>query len=188
MSRKAVWLLTLPVALAGIEAAHALANLAFGPPHRELFEGTDSGRGLLLALGALGLASIVCWFAGRVAGVCSTPRSSRSVLLPFVLLPPVGFVLIELGEALAAGSLRVEELERPTFLAGLALQLPAALAGYLLARALLRLGDELRERLRRTASRPRRSRSSRDAWPTDELLGPSFLLAASPARAPPAAA
>ena len=59
---------------------------------------------------------------------------------PFALLPPVGFTLLELGEALASGHAPLDR----TFAVGLAFQLPVALLGYLLARGLLRLGDELR--------------------------------------------
>ena len=153
MRKHAVWLVTLPVALVGIEAAHALANAAFGAPGSEVLESAESGAGLIPLLAALALAAVLCGLVGRVAGLWWTPRRSRAVLLPFVLLPPLGFVLLELGEALAHSPIEWEELVGPTFLVGLALQLPVALVGYLLARALLRLSDEVRE-LRPTGSPP----------------------------------
>jgi hypothetical protein len=45
--RNAHWLLTLPVVLAGIEAAHALANSLTGAPASEVFASAASGRGAL---------------------------------------------------------------------------------------------------------------------------------------------
>src|SRR5215470_10163322 len=100
MRKHAVWLVTLPVALVGIEAAHALANALFGAPASEVRESAESGAGLIPVLATLALAPLLCGLVGRVVGLWSTPRGSRAVVLPFVLLPPLGFVLLEVGEAL----------------------------------------------------------------------------------------
>lgn len=185
MRRHAVWLVTLPVSLAGIEAAHALANLAFGAPHAEIFATDRTGAGLLPLIAALALATVLCSLAGRVAGLWWTPRSSRAVALPFLLLPPVAFVLLELGEALAASEPSWSELHEPTFLAGLALQLPVALVGYLLARALLRLSDDLRERVLGRQPQDAPEATLLPARPADDRVRLLHLLASSLARAPP---
>jgi hypothetical protein len=186
MRTKGVWIVTLPIALAGIEAAHALANLGFGAPHGELFETPQSGAGLLPVVGAMAAAALVCGLAGRVAGVWSAPRGSRAVAFPFVLLPPAGFVLLELAEAFASGAWY--ELREPAFFAGLLLQLPVAALAYALARALLRLTDELRDLLRGQPEAPRLARLPRARRPADDSAHTSFLLGAAPARAPPATA
>lgn len=186
MRKHAVWLVTLPVALVGIEAAHALANAAFGAPGSEVLESAESGAGLIPLLAALALAAVLCGLVGRVAGLWWTPRRSRAVLLPFVLLPPLGFVLLELGEALAHSPIEWEELVGPTFLVGLALQLPVALVGYLLARALLRLSDEVRELVRRARRRPARATEFSSAtFPGDDPLRGTLVSSVGLARAPP---
>ncbi len=137
MRRRLTWLVTLPLALAGIEAAHALANAAFGSPTEgeELFASARSGAGLLPLAGALALAAVLVGLAGRAA----RPGGTRPPALPFALLPPLGFLLLELLESLLHSG--TPPAPSATLLAGLALQAPFALAGYLAARALLRLGE-----------------------------------------------
>jgi hypothetical protein len=128
---------TLPVALAGIEAAHALANFAFGSPAEgaELFSSVRSGSELLPLTGALALASVVAGVAGRAA----RPGGRMMRALPFALLAPAGFLALETMESLLhAGTLPALSA---TLVAGLALQAPFAAAAYRIARALLRLGD-----------------------------------------------
>ena len=161
------WLLTLPVVLAGIEAAHALANSLTGAPASEVFESAASGRGALEPLGLLLLAMVTAALVARMRGGRSQPRNTAIVAAPFALLPPVGFALLELGEALASGHALLDR----TFALGLTFQLPVALLGYLLARGLLRLSDELRalvlaplasaSRSAKAASCPRAERPSR---------------------------
>jgi len=189
MRKHAVWLVTLPVALVGIEAAHALANALFGAPASEVLESAESGAGLIPVLATLALAPLLCGLVGRVVGLWSTPRGSRAVVLPFVLLPPLGFVLLEVGEALVHPPVEWEELAGPTFLVGLALQVPVALVGYLLARALLRLSDEVRDLVRRAAPRPARATEfSCTTFPADDPLRRFLVSSAGLARAPPLSA
>ena len=140
MTRRSThWLLTLPVVLAGIEAAHARERrgrcAGFGGVRERRL-----GPGALQPLGLLLLAAVVAGLVARIRGGASQPRDAAVVAVPFALLPPVGFTLLELGEALASGHALLDR----TFALGLAFQLPVALLGYLLARGLLRLGDELR--------------------------------------------
>jgi hypothetical protein len=139
MTRSPRWLVTLPVVLAAIESGHALGNLVAGAPRSELFASPGSGLGALPLVGLV-LASLVA--AGVAARATSAGGRPRATALPFALLPPAGFVLLELGESLSEpGRLR---LGGPAFVLGLLFQLPAAVIGYLVARALLRLGDEAR--------------------------------------------
>jgi hypothetical protein len=148
---------TVPIALVGTEAAHALANAAFGSPDGpgEVFAGAASGAELAPALAAIALATVVVALAARAAGRWWLPRAALSVALPFVWLPPLAFVLLELLEGiLNHGTVPWSHALEPTFLVGLALQLPFAFAGYLAARLLLRVSDDLRELVGRRAPSP----------------------------------
>jgi hypothetical protein len=148
---------TLPIALVGIEAAHASANAAFGSPEEagEIFESAASGSELVLVLAALGLALVMLGLGFRVAGRWWLPQHARSLALPFACLPPVAFVLLELVEALLhRGQLPADLLLEPAFLAGLVLQAPFALTGYLVARLLLWVSDGVRAFLRRCRVAP----------------------------------
>lgn len=147
MRRGAAWLVTLPIALVGIEAAHAFANAAFGSPEEagEVFAHAESGAVLVPVLSALGLALVLLGLGFRVAGRWWLPRRARSLALPFACLPPVAFVLLELVEALLhRGHVPADLLLEPAVVAGLVLQAPFALTGYLIARLLLRVSDGVR--------------------------------------------
>ncbi len=157
MRRGAAWLVTLPIALVGIEAAHAFANAAFGSPEEagEIFASAASGAELVPVLLALALALVLLGLGGRVAGRWWSPRGARSLALPFACLPLVAFVLLELMEALLhRGHVPAELGFEPAFLAGLVLQIPFALTGYLVARLLLRLSDSVRTLLLRRPAAP----------------------------------
>jgi hypothetical protein len=65
--------------------------------------------------------------------------------LPFALLAPAAFVVQEhLETLLHTGAAPFGTALQPTFLPGLLLQIPFALAGYAIARALVRLADGVR--------------------------------------------
>jgi hypothetical protein len=65
--------------------------------------------------------------------------------LPFALLAPAAFVVQEhLETLLHTGAAPFGTVLQPTFLPGLLLQIPFALAGYAIARALVRLADGVR--------------------------------------------
>ena len=139
MKRSALSLVTLPIMLVGIESGHALGNLIAGAPEDELFSSPASGQEALPLVGLVLAVLVTAGLAQRVAG---SARRSRAVASPFALLPPAGFVLLEVSEALSEpGRFR---LGGPAFALGLVFQLPAAALGYAVARALLRLGDEAR--------------------------------------------
>ncbi len=145
--RGGAWLVGLPLTLAGVLAAHALANAVFGSPEGryELFASAASGAQLVPLVAAMSTAVLLVGLALRVGGWWSLPTDAPTLAAPFAFLPPLAFVLIEAFEGLLnRGVIPFGEALQPTFLVGLALQLPFALAAYLLARLLLRAGDGLR--------------------------------------------
>jgi hypothetical protein len=184
-------LVTLPIALVGIEAAHALGNAAFGSPEEagEIFASTASGAELVPLLSALALALVLLGMGGRVAGRWWSPQNARSPGLPFACLPPLAFVLLELLETLfhrghVPASLTIE----PAFLAGLVLQLPFALTGYLVARLLLHLSDGVRRLiLRRRALPPLEPPPALASPPPEDPARPVRRGSAHLGRAPPLA-
>ena len=188
MRNRLVWLVTLPIALAGVEAAHAVTNAVFGAPggpDAEVFTGSDSSPELTLSLAALALGFVVLGLVSRATGAGWVSRRSRAVAIPFACLPPVAFLLLELLEGLVhSGAFPWRDLAGPTFLFGLALQLPFALAGYLVARALLRLSDRVHDLIRRRCV-PRRSIRSLPS-PRADAPRPAFaVLSGHFGRAPP---
>jgi hypothetical protein len=155
-TRGGAWLVGLPLTLAGVLLAHALANAVFGSPEgrNELFASAASGAQLVPVVAAVSTAALLVGLALRVGGWWSLPTDAPTLAAPFACLPPLAFVLIEAFEGLLnRGVIPFGDALQPTFLVGLALQLPFALAAYLLAKLLLRAGDGLRLRfLRESAS------------------------------------
>jgi len=154
MRRGLAWLVALPTMLAGTEAAHALAyRIVFPQDHVRVVALAVSGHGYLtwlpLALGLAGAAALV--------GLCSAAldaahrRTVRALpAVAFGLLPPLAFALQELLElSLHTGTFAWHVFAAPTFLPGLALQLPFALLAYVAARLLLRAAVRLGELLTR---------------------------------------
>ena len=148
MRRGAAWGLVLPLALVGSEAAHALAYALVYPQ-----AGTRT-----LTLFATGHAyfdwlPIVFAGAGAAAAVSlavtamdvARGRPARHApAWAFGLVPPAGFVLQELLElSLHTGTFGWRAILAPTFLPGLLLQLPFALAAYVAARLLLRAAEQV---------------------------------------------
>jgi hypothetical protein len=160
MRRLGLWALVLPLMLAGTEVAHALAYRIVYPVASVRWHAlAESGHGYL------GYAPLVAGIgvAIVVAGVASTALDAirrRPVRqLPawaFGSLPLVGVTVQEFTERLIeTRTLPWWMVEQPTFRVGLALQLPFALAAYVAARLLLRvgraIGDAVARRLRRPA-------------------------------------
>jgi hypothetical protein len=111
--------------------------------------------------------------------------------LLFALLPPLGFIVQEHVEDLVrSGSFSAGLITEPTFLAGLALQLPFAVAAMLLCRGLYALGYSLGRFLAARLAVATRIRSlalavqRRPASAT--LIPPSVLALGHGSRAPPA--
>jgi hypothetical protein len=149
------WLVTLPIAVIGCESAHAVANFVFGTADGDgpFFRTTARNGDLVTLVVSLAAVSIVLGLAGRTAGAWSSHRTAAA-RLPFALLAPAAFVVQEHLETLLHSGAPFATVLHATFLAGLALQIPFALAGYAIARALVRLADGVRaliDRRRRTA-------------------------------------
>lgn len=182
------WLLSLGLAAAGGLAAHALAYRV-AEPHDERREHLleETGHGYLdpALLGSLCAALVLVGFAGRI--LASTGRAGRPPLWLFALAPPLGFALQEHVErALHHDALLLAVLE-PTFLAGLLLQLPFALAALLAARALFAAADAVARHLG-SPPRPRLAPDASLALPgTFWIPSSPTLIGARGQRAPPLA-
>lgn len=134
------WALSLPLAAVGWLSAHSLAYRIVEEPaghHSEV-------HGYLPYAQVVAVAAVVVALAYCVAaGMRRAPRE-RPPLVPFALVPFAGFALQEHCERLLSGvGFPLEALLEPTFLIGMALQIPFALVSLLLARALLVLGDAI---------------------------------------------
>ena len=145
LARRAVWLVLLPVLLAGCLAAHWAAYVLAAPdpsargellPHsaHSYLDGVVllAGGGVVLALAA----AVWHGLRGR-RGTLSSPRLAAS-------LPPVAFALQEHAERLLVrDGLPLATALEPTFALGLVLQVPFALLAWLLARALVGAAETL---------------------------------------------
>ena len=146
MRRGFTWALTVPLMLGGIEAAHALAyRLVYPQLHARVLLATGHAYlawlPLLLGVsGALALSALVAAAVDAAYG-----RSPRELpAWAFAVVPPVAFVLQEVLElSLHLGTFGWQAVLAPTFLPGLALQVPLALLAYIAARLLLRTAERL---------------------------------------------
>jgi hypothetical protein len=195
--RKAAWLIALPVATASWLTAHCLAYVLVpqdGAEHTH--HHGEAGHAYFGSMPVLIAAGVTLLAAGLVLcvaeGLRGRPRASRPRAGLFALLPPLGFVVQEHVEHLiAAGSLPHDLATEPTFLVGLALQLPFALGALLATHALYSLGYGLgrllacRLQVRRPASRSPLSVLRLHA---PFLVVASVLAAGHGPRAPPAGA
>jgi hypothetical protein len=189
MRRRLAWLVAVPLALAGSQVAHAVAYAAVYP-EASLRVSALSRTGhsylslLPLVLGA-GAAVVLVGLAAAVVDA-ARGRPVRDVpAAAFALLPPATFVVQELLElSLHTGSFGWHAFTAPTFLPGLALQLPFAVVAFVAARLLLRTAVELGRLLV-----PRERFVVRAAHVTPHLAAVRGRLAASgcSARAPPCA-
>jgi hypothetical protein len=161
-----VWLLTLPLAIVGSQAGHALAYRLVTPDGAaRAHQLASTGHGYLAyAPLALAVFSVVVLLALGVElrHVVSGGRVARPSAFTFAVLAPAIFVFQEHFERLLHdGVLPWSAVLEPTFAAGLLLQVPFAAAAYLLARLLLRVVRSLG----RILSRPPRTR---------DLVGPGL--------------
>jgi len=182
------WLVTVPIAAVGCECAHAVANLVFGAPaggRAELFDG-GPGADTLPLLVSLALAAILVGLVGRATGAWSTSQTTAA-RLPFALLAPAFFIVQEHVETvLNTGAVPFGTVLEPTFLPGLLIQIPFALAGYAVARALVRLADGVRARVAARRRAVRRPGTLALRWPTGSVPAPSEAHRwAHSGRAPP---
>ena len=151
MRRIASWLLAVPLALAGSQLAHGLAYRLVQPDaHLRAHLLEETGHGYLhwlpLAGGAaagavlVGLLLAALGLRGRHRGTASVAPARW----PFALLPLAAFAAQEMLERYGHhGRIESGALVERTFLTGLALQLPFALAAWAVARLLLRAAVRL---------------------------------------------
>jgi hypothetical protein len=151
MSRRALaWFLSVPLIGAGVEGGHWLIyRLVYPDPSVRAQVLAQSGHHYLSYAPfffAVAGAVMACAFGSRVFSRAhgSDGGAARVSLLPFLAAAPAAFALQECLERLFAGSWPLVAAFDPTFLPGVALQLPVALFVFLLARWLLRAADRLR--------------------------------------------
>jgi hypothetical protein len=160
--RVAAWLLSFPLMVVGSQVAHVLAyRIVYPNAHVRLSELLATGHSYMrypayvpMLLGVLGAAELLGagWvFAGSARRSLQRPVPAWA----FALLPLLCFTVQEFLERwLSGGSLPWWMVLQPTFRVGLLLQLPFALAVFLLARALLRVAERVGNALRGAAARP----------------------------------
>ena len=133
------WLLSLALAAAGVLASHGLAYRIVEPNaerRQHLLEETGHAYLSLELAGSLLAALVIVGFAGCVLG--GARRGDAPAPWIFGLAPPIGFALQEHAELLIhTHAFEPSPVLAPTFLVGLALQIPFALIALLAARALL---------------------------------------------------
>ncbi len=154
MRRSLAWLVAVPLMLAGSQFAHMLAYwIVYPQASVRLHALVETGHGYMSALPlALGVAGAVVALSLAVS-VADAARGRGIRPLPpwtFALLPIVGFAMQEYLERwIAWGFMPWFAAAQPTFLIGIALQLPFGVLAYLVARFLSRTAKELGRRLGR---------------------------------------
>jgi hypothetical protein len=192
MRRRLPWLLALPLMAAGSLAAHSLSYLVASArateSGTELSERTSSGRAsyLVLFLGILAATALVAAAARLLLGRRCHRGSEPSPWL-FFALPPVAFVLQEVGERLLhAEAFPFQAALEPRLLLGLLLQLPFGLLALLVARALLRVVEGIARLLARSNTARPTALVSWSPGPTPDLRRIPALALGYQQRGPPA--
>lgn len=150
MVGRRAWLVALPL-LVAVSALSQLVldRVAASTGETELFDHTPLSAGMLTLL----LAVV---FVAAGAGLLLDVRRAASVAMPrriFALLPLAVFCVQELIETVLAHGTPWSMALHASFLAGLVIQLPLVVAGYAVARLLIRVATKVFGR-RTTAVRP----------------------------------
>jgi hypothetical protein len=195
---RAAWLVALPIAAASWLSAHCLAYLLVPPADSgTMHHHMDESHNWFGSMPVLVAAGVTVLAAGLVLCIGEGWRGRHgNSLAPsrvFALLPAAGFVVQEhLEQFLASDSVPYEVAIEPTFMTGLALQLPFALGALLLAGGLSALG--YRFGWLRARAIPAGPAVDRQPIPVVSLIPParvavsSVLVRAHAPRAPPCAA
>ena len=133
MRRGLTWLVSLPLVLAATETGHVLAyRLAYPDAHVRLRALLATGHGYLRYAPCAAACAAAVLLASLLVAVADTVRGRPPRALPpwaFALLPALTFVLQEHVERwLQLGVFPWFTVRGPTFLPGLALQVPFGLA------------------------------------------------------------
>jgi hypothetical protein len=138
----AAWLLSLPLALAGCLTAHGLAYRIVEPDaHERAHLLASSGHGYLADLRLLAAVGVALVLAGFVRQAALAARGIEVGGPPWAvaLVPPLAFLVQEhLERMLHDGAFPLDALAQPSFLVGLALQVPFALLALAVAALLTR--------------------------------------------------
>jgi hypothetical protein len=194
MRRFLAWTLVVPLALLGSQVAHAIAYVVAEPdPSARAAVLAATGHGYLgYAQFGAALVTVLCAIGVlaqvRLAmhGYESRPLDPR----PLAAVPVAVFVLQEHFERLVHdGSVSLSVALEPTFLLGVALQLPFALLAYGLARLLIRAAGAVGHLLAQARRRgiARRSAPGRRLPPRLALPRLGVLALGYAGRGPPVA-
>jgi hypothetical protein len=148
MRRLLAWLVCIPIIAAGTQVAHAVTYRVVQPDplaREELLSHTGHGYLSALSFGlAIGWSAVILGFAMLAVQAARGRVVARPSALPFALLGPLVYALQEhLERLIHDGAFPVGAALEPTFLAGLALQVPFALVAMLVARVLLRVATRI---------------------------------------------
>jgi hypothetical protein len=191
--RSAAWLIALPLVTIGWLAAHSLAYVLVAPDaHHRTRLLAETGHGYLGAAPVVLAFALTVLVSGFGLAVFDSVRGAAGrplALWPLALAAPLGFAVQEhLERLITLQAFPTDAALEPSFLAGIALQLPFAIAALLIARAVLELGYALGGALVTVgAPRPVGLRSApRRLRPHAPTLAPVPVLATGHAgRAPP---
>jgi hypothetical protein len=151
MARRFVWSLSLPLAAIGWISGHSLAYMLVAPhgAHREQLL-SETGHGYLGVAPVLVACAFTMLVAGLTLAIADGLRDrarARAAVWPVALVPPAGFAVQEHVErAIELNAFPPNVALEPTFLVGMALQLPLAGAALLVAHAVLAFGHALGRR------------------------------------------
>jgi hypothetical protein len=185
------WLFALPLVLAGSQVAHVLAyRWVYPSSHVRLHALVESGHGYMAQLPLVfGIGAAIA-AASLIAAVVDVARGRSLHRLPawgFAMLPVLTFVVQEILErSLHTGTFVWQAVESPTFLPGLALQVPFAALAFVLARLLLRTANAVGRLF--GGGRPLVGRRAPDLLLRPSVLRlprPAPLAASAAGRAPP---
>jgi len=191
MRRGLAWLVAVPLMLAGSQVAHMLAyRIVYPEASIRVQDLVATGHGYMSMLPlALGVAAAVVVLSLAASALDAARGRDMRSLPPwaFALLPAAGFAFQEYIERwLAWGFFPWCAAEQPTFVLGIALQLPFGMLAFLAARFLLRTARRLGRRLGRVSPPRLRGAAPPTLIPAAQVLPPlSSLLSRSLGRRGP---
>jgi hypothetical protein len=168
MARLRPCLVMLPLVAAGTEGAASVVDMFAPNKYKtvELFSRSNASHNLLPLAAALG-AALLLYAVCSVA--TSAPAARRLPRLMFACLPPLAFALQEHVEYIVGhGQVPWTLVIDPIFVSGLLLQIPFAVAAYLLARLLVEVAAAIAECA--SASRAEQQRAAISPRPGRDVL------------------
>ena len=187
--RRSAWLVALPLLAAGSLLAHQLSYLIVAGDQAGALL-AETGHGYLAHLPAGALLATICVALGLGLAALDRLRDRTGRAVPawvIAVVPILGFALQEHLERLAeSGHVPWTAALDPTFLVGVALQLPFCALAFLAARWLLRGVTALVTALRARRPQPRRGiASGRQPLVVPRMPRVGLAFACAP-RGPPA--